>query len=35
MHANIGLLIWMWILIAPAIGLLIVSNLGGGSSNYQ
>jgi hypothetical protein len=35
MHAQIGLFIWTWILIAPAIGLLVVSNLRGGSSNYQ
>jgi hypothetical protein len=31
MTAHIGLLVWSWILIAPAIALLFLSNIGAGS----
>jgi hypothetical protein len=34
MQAHIGLLVWSWILIAPALGILFLSNVGGGDNRY-
>ena len=32
MQSHIGLLVWSWILIAPALAILFMSDMGGGSS---
>jgi hypothetical protein len=30
MHSHIGLLVWLWILVAPLVGIFVLSSVAGG-----